>query len=169
MLVSYNGNSHNSILLHSTKTYKLKPSWLVYKGIFGDQDKGRYIWNSGDYSSQKAYLQTIGINDASPIFQWMWKSCVMDKHKFFFWLLLRDRLNTRGLLRRKKWTFNITLVCSVIPKLRKAYCTYFLNAHLACGVGGLWMSNKMQTCPLKTCWFQEEDNSTIFFPEKSLW
>jgi hypothetical protein len=31
----------------------------------------------------------------------MWKSCVLGKHKFFFWLLLRDRLNTRELLRRK--------------------------------------------------------------------
>jgi hypothetical protein len=25
----------------------------------------------------------------------------MGKHKFFFWLLLRDRLNTREMLRRK--------------------------------------------------------------------
>jgi hypothetical protein len=31
----------------------------------------------------------------------MWKSCVMRKHKFFFWLLLRDQLNTRELLKRK--------------------------------------------------------------------
>jgi hypothetical protein len=33
----------------------------------------------------------------------MWKSCVMGKHYFFFWLLLRDRLNTRELLKRKIW------------------------------------------------------------------
>jgi hypothetical protein len=27
----------------------------------------------------------------------------MGKHYFFFWLLLRDRLNTRELLKRKIW------------------------------------------------------------------
>jgi hypothetical protein len=31
----------------------------------------------------------------------MWKSCAREKHKFFFWLLLSDRLNTRELLKRK--------------------------------------------------------------------
>jgi hypothetical protein len=46
-------------------------------------------------------MNIIGINDASPIFQWMWKSCVLRGHKFFFWILLNDRLNTRNLLKRK--------------------------------------------------------------------
>jgi hypothetical protein len=47
-------------------------------------DKWSYIWNSDDFISKKAYLQIIGINDASPIFKWMWKSSIMGKHKFFF-------------------------------------------------------------------------------------
>jgi hypothetical protein len=66
-----------------------------------EKDKWSYIWNSKEYYCHKGYLQIIGINYASPIFQWMCKSCVMGKHKFFFWLLLRDRLNTRELLKRK--------------------------------------------------------------------
>jgi hypothetical protein len=52
-------------------------------------------------TTQKAYLQIIGINDASPILKLMWKSCVMEKHKFFLCLLLQDRLNTREMLRKK--------------------------------------------------------------------
>jgi hypothetical protein len=61
--------------------------------IFGTQ---------GEYISQKAYLQIIGVVDASPIFTWMWKSCTRGKHKFFFFLLLlHDILNTREILRRK--------------------------------------------------------------------
>ena len=36
-----------------------------------------------------------------PIFRWLWSSSCQMKHKVFFWLLLNDRLNTRGLLRRK--------------------------------------------------------------------
>jgi hypothetical protein len=66
-----------------------------------EADKWSYVWNSDNFISKKAYHQIIGINDASPIFKWMWKSCVMGKHKFFFWLLLHNRLNTRELLKRK--------------------------------------------------------------------
>jgi hypothetical protein len=66
-----------------------------------EADHWTYIWNSGEYISQKAYLQIIGLADASPIFKWMWKSCARGKHKFFFWLLLHGRLNTRELLRMK--------------------------------------------------------------------
>jgi hypothetical protein len=36
-----------------------------------EADKWTYIWNSRVYSSKKGYLNIIGINDASPIFQWM--------------------------------------------------------------------------------------------------
>jgi hypothetical protein len=31
----------------------------------------------------------------------MWRSCFRGRHKFFFWLLLQDRLNTGDLLQRK--------------------------------------------------------------------
>jgi hypothetical protein len=37
----------------------------------------------------------------STLYKWLWKSCVRGKHKFFYWLLLKDWLNTRNLLRRK--------------------------------------------------------------------
>ncbi|GJM91631.1 hypothetical protein PR202_ga08027 [Eleusine coracana subsp. coracana] len=36
----------------------------------------------------------------------MWKSCCKSRIKFFFWLLLRDRINTRNLLRRKTRTLD---------------------------------------------------------------
>ena len=35
--------------------------------------------------------------------RWIWKSCVLPKHKIFFWLLLQDRLNTRDLLATKNF------------------------------------------------------------------
>lgn len=46
----------------------------------------------------------------SPWFKWIWKSCCKSRHRFFFWLfflgyflwlVLRDRINTRNLLKRK--------------------------------------------------------------------
>jgi hypothetical protein len=36
-----------------------------------------------------------------PIFTWLWKSKCQPEHKVFFWLLLKDRLNTRTLLRQR--------------------------------------------------------------------
>lgn len=53
------------------------------------------------FSVQKAYLKLIETCPTSPWFQWMWKSCCRSRLKFFFWLVLRDRINTRNLLRRK--------------------------------------------------------------------
>jgi hypothetical protein len=44
------------------------------------------------------------------LFKWMWKSRVQHKHKLFFWLFLRDRINTRNLLHRKNM-FLQTYVC----------------------------------------------------------
>ena len=60
-----------------------------------------YSWGSCKYSSKKAYKILIGHTETSPLFNWMWASSNLGKHKFFFWLLLRDRINTRNLLRRK--------------------------------------------------------------------
>ena len=36
-----------------------------------------------------------------PVFNWIWASPCQPKHKVFFWLLLKDRLSTRNILRRK--------------------------------------------------------------------
>ena len=64
-------------------------------------DSWIYFWGNSNYSSKKAYKLLIGTEQASPLFPWLWPSSNLGKHKFFFRLLLRDRLNTRNLLRRK--------------------------------------------------------------------
>jgi len=60
-----------------------------------------YSWGSCKCSSKKAYKILIGHTETSPLFNWMWASSNLGKHKFFFWLLLRDGMNTRNLLRSK--------------------------------------------------------------------
>jgi hypothetical protein len=37
-------------------------------------------------------------------FSWLWKSSCQLIHKIFFWLLLHDKLSTRGVLRRRNMT-----------------------------------------------------------------
>jgi len=64
-------------------------------------DKWTYIWGNAIFSSVKTYKQLSGFKRVDPAHTWLWKSSCQQKHKVFFWLLINDRLNTRGLLRRK--------------------------------------------------------------------
>jgi hypothetical protein len=66
-----------------------------------DFDAWLYIWGLNLFTSKKAYKALSGSIFASPLFKWAWKSKVQNKHKFFFWLLLEDMLNTRNMLRRR--------------------------------------------------------------------
>ena len=64
-------------------------------------DKWTYSWGNSRFRSSKAYTKLIGHSEASPLFKQLCASSNLGKHKFFFWLLIRDRLNTRNLLKRK--------------------------------------------------------------------
>lgn len=64
-------------------------------------DHWTYIWDFSHFSTAKAYKHLIGQMPTHPAFRWLWKSACQNKHKVFFWLLLKDRLSTRALLRRR--------------------------------------------------------------------
>jgi hypothetical protein len=64
------------------------------------RDKWLCNASSSLFSSQKIYSHLMGNQWTHPIFTWMWKSKCQPKHKVFFWLLLKDRLNTRAFLRQ---------------------------------------------------------------------
>jgi hypothetical protein len=66
-----------------------------------NKDSWNYIWGSNQFSTKKAYNVIIRQRHTPEIFSWIWKSSCQAKHKFLFWLLLLDRLNTRNLLARK--------------------------------------------------------------------
>jgi hypothetical protein len=66
------------------------------------KDVWTYTWGSSVYSCKKAYNSLAGTYPSSILFKWMWQSRAQPKHLFFFWLLLKDRLNTRFMLHRKK-------------------------------------------------------------------
>jgi hypothetical protein len=65
------------------------------------RDKWLCNGSSSLFSSQKVYSHLMGNQWTHPIFTWLWKSKYQLKHKVFFWLLLKDRLNTRALLRQR--------------------------------------------------------------------
>lgn len=60
-----------------------------------------YIWNSNQFSDRKAYNHMSGHLTLHPVYKWLWSCSCQNKHKVFFWLLIKDRLSTRELLRRK--------------------------------------------------------------------
>ena len=64
-------------------------------------DHWKYTWGSYSFTSSKAYEHLIGHRTLPPAFSWPWRSSCQNKRKFFFWLILQEQLNTRGLLRRK--------------------------------------------------------------------
>jgi hypothetical protein len=64
-------------------------------------DQWKYSWGNLIYSTSKANKHIKGGNLAHPVYLWIWRCKCQMKHKVFFWLLLKDRLSTRDLLRRK--------------------------------------------------------------------
>jgi hypothetical protein len=64
-------------------------------------DTWTYIWGSPIFSASKAYKHLIGHSNADPIFKLLWKTSCQGKHKIFFWLILRDKLSTRNMIRRR--------------------------------------------------------------------
>jgi hypothetical protein len=70
----------------------------------------------------------MGTEGVHPAFTWLWHSICQQKHKVFFWLLLQDKLNTRGLLRRKhmhldSYTFELCLLQKK-ERLRHLFLAY---------------------------------------------
>jgi hypothetical protein len=53
--------------------------------------------------TKKVYRAITKPHAAPAPYKWIWKSCCLPKQKFFFWLLLQDRLNTKELVRRKNF------------------------------------------------------------------
>lgn len=66
-----------------------------------DKDVWGFIWGSNQFSSSKIYKHLSGHSHVHAAHRWIWKSSCQNKHKVFFWLILKDRLNTRSMLRRR--------------------------------------------------------------------
>ena len=63
-------------------------------------DSWTYIWDSSIFTANRAYKQLMGHQQVHQGYGWLWKSSCQNKRKFFFCLLLKDRLSTRALLKR---------------------------------------------------------------------
>ena len=88
------------LLLYSTYQYQI---FLGSNNIEATIETNfwSYIWGTPYFSSVKAYVHLTGHRVIHNAFKWLWKSSCQNKHKVFFWLLLKDRLSTREILKRR--------------------------------------------------------------------
>jgi hypothetical protein len=80
--------------------------------ITEDKDIRRYIWGE-NFSSSRAYRAIVGHHQLHNAYQQLWKCLCQPKHKVFFWLLIKDRLSIRNILKRKNMHLQL---CSVPSK-----------------------------------------------------
>jgi hypothetical protein len=74
-------------------------------------DKWTYAWGSDIYSSKSFYQYCFRELQPHITFSWLWKTKCVPKMKFFCWLILSDRLNTRNMLRRRHYILNSGYNC----------------------------------------------------------
>jgi hypothetical protein len=74
-------------------------------------DKWNFIWGNGIYISRKFYALGVSRMDVPPTFKWLWKSKCIPRLKFFAWLILADRLNTKAMLSRRNFIVQPDVFC----------------------------------------------------------
>lgn len=92
---------------------------LEHNAITQDPNTWTYIWGSHLFTPLKAYKHLTGNMHIHPCYTWLWKSAAQHKHKVFFWLLIKDRLSTRNLLRRRNMelpSYNCVLCTSSVEE-----------------------------------------------------
>jgi len=66
------------------------------------KDVWTYQEGSSSFKLGKAYRRLLGYQQTDPALTWIWKLACQPKHKVFARLLIKDRLSTRNILRRKQ-------------------------------------------------------------------
>ena len=69
------------------------------------------MWGNQLYSSSRYYNLVFQHFPVSPIFKRLWQSKCTPRLKFFAWLLLVDRLNTRNMLLRRHYNVHPNSWC----------------------------------------------------------
>ena len=70
-----------------------------------------FRWGNDRYSSQKVYKLAFEGLQVPRTFQWLWKRKCTPRIKFFAWLMMVDRLNTKIMLRRRHYNTQAGIYC----------------------------------------------------------
>jgi hypothetical protein len=75
------------------------------------EDSWIFMWGNQKYSSQCYYQLVFENLHSSPVFKLLWKSKCTNRIKFFMWLVLVDRLNTKSMLLRRNYNVQPNAWC----------------------------------------------------------
>jgi hypothetical protein len=95
------------------------------------KDKWALCNSKVPFSCKKVYLAMSPNEKAPAPFNWIWKSCVQPKHKFFFWILIQDRLNTRDLLHKKTMQIPSTGCALCDDSINECYMHMFFSCDIS--------------------------------------
>jgi len=76
-----------------------------------DTDMRIFCWGSSMYSAAKLYKLAFLTMQTPADFRFIWKSKVTPRVKFFAWLILLDRLNTKNMLARRNFNVQPNSLC----------------------------------------------------------
>jgi hypothetical protein len=90
--------------------------------ISQETDKWVYIWGSSQFSVHKTYIALTGHMPTHHVFNKLWSCKCQPKHRVFFWLLMHDKLNTRGRLQQRHMALD-SYVCEncILQRLETSY------------------------------------------------
>ena len=83
--------------------------------ISNETDKWDCTLGKGTFKSNRVYNHHFKSIDIHAPSCWIWKSKCQSKHKFFAWLLLHDRINTKDMLLRRRWQVTDNHMCVLCP------------------------------------------------------
>jgi hypothetical protein len=94
--------------------FQLLTNLMRFNPLLVSNDKWVYSWGP-TYTVSKYYQHLHAHIVVMPIFKWIWKSACMMRTKFFAWLLLNDRVNTRDMLISRHWNVTNDNHCVLCP------------------------------------------------------
>jgi hypothetical protein len=85
--------------------------------ITHEHDSWSFNWGS-NFFTKKVYRELIGSHETPNNISSIWKTCSIPRQKFFAWLLLNGRLNTKEIMKHKNFyvDFSECILCDTCPE-----------------------------------------------------
>lgn len=142
---------HLPLSVQAYDQFQQLESFLEEFSLQDGNDVWNYIWGSSNFTSSKAYQHLIGSVPVHQAYRWLWNSSCQPKRKLFFWLLLKDMLNTRELLRRKTMDLEC-YICVLCPMSTEEsllhlflHCPFAMSCWNLLGLANIIQADLFQT------------------------
>jgi hypothetical protein len=98
-------------------------------------DRWLYIWNTDQFSLKRAYNHLSGHLILHLVYNWLWRSSCQNKHKVFFWLLIKEDWVLGNYWEERIWISETTTAFFAMVQLKDHSYTFFLAVLLPHNAG----------------------------------